>query len=314
MNYLRVRIASITGEAAAVVVLELQPVAGGIALPGAAAGAHIDLHLANGLARSYSLLDPGEAPRRYRIAVGLDAASRGGSKFVHERLRAADEIAISAPRNNFPLAEDASHSILIAGGIGITPLQAMAKRLHALGKSWQLHYCARTRTDAAFVKELEAFGAAVAFNFDHEPGGRLLDIPRVIAAAPAATHFYCCGPALMMQAFERATAALAPAVVHKEYFSGSGGKATGGFSVALAKTGRSFAVPEGRSILDVLMDAGIEVTHSCTEGVCGSCETRVLEGVPDHRDLILSDEEKQAGKTMMICCSGSRTDRLVLDL
>jgi vanillate O-demethylase ferredoxin subunit len=118
----------------------------------------------------------------------------------------------------------------------------------------------------------------------------------------------------MMRAFEQATATLAPAVVHREYFSGTGEQAAGGFSVALAKTGRTFAVPEGRSILEVLLEAGIATEHSCTEGVCGSCETRVLDGVPDHRDLILTEEEKQAGKTMMICCSGSRTERLVLDL
>jgi vanillate O-demethylase ferredoxin subunit len=244
--------------------------------------------------------------------------SRGGSTWVHDKLRTGDIVTISAPRNNFPLAEDAKHSLLIAGGIGVTPLWCMMQRLTTLGRSFELIYCARTPKDAAFRERMEAHSAPngkVTFNFDGVPGGKMLDIAAVTGAAAPDTHIYCCGPLPMLEAFEAATKDLPSERVHVEYFTAKEAPAAeGGFTVVLAKSGKSFQIAPGKTILETLLDAGMNVASSCLEGVCGTCETRVLEGVPDHRDVVLTDSERKASKTMMICCSGSKTDKLVLDL
>ncbi len=289
--------------------------AGGEPLPPFSAGAHIDLYLPGGMVRSYSLVNPQEERHRYVIAVNRDAASRGGSRYVHEQLASGSALSVAPPRNNFPLAEDAAHSLFIAGGIGITPLWCMIQRLEGLGRAWQLVYCARTRRQAAFVEELARLGPAVTFNFDHEARGRMVDIPALVEAAPPEAHLYCCGPLSMLEAFERAASQRPPAQVHVEYFSAARPKAAeGGFTVVLARSGLSFRVREGKTIIDTLIENGVDAVYSCLEGVCGTCETRVLEGIPDHRDLVLSKEERAANRTMMICCSGSKTDKLVLDL
>jgi ferredoxin-NADP reductase len=286
----------------------------GGALPPTQAGAHIDVHLPNGIVRQYSLVEAEAEPYAYVVGVKRDPASRGGSSLIHERLRVGTTLAISAPRNNFPLVETAPHSILVAGGIGITPIHAMMRRLQAIGADWQLHFACRSRADAAFLDELARL-PQVTFSFDDENGGRFLDFPGIVAAAPPGAHFYCCGPTPMLRAFEAATAGLATERVHVEYFAASSASAVeGGYVVALARAGREFAVPPGQTILGVLRDNGIDVSYSCEEGVCGACETRVLSGEPDHRDTILSATERAAGKTMMICCSGCKSDRLVLDI
>lgn len=315
---LRVRVHSVTWEAEGIFSYELRDPAGA-ALPEFTAGSHIDLNLPSGLVRSYSLVNPQTERHRYVVAVQKDRASRGGSTWVHEKLRTGDIITISAPRNNFPLAEDAKHSLLIAGGIGVTPLWCMLQRLGALGRSAELIYCVRTRKEAAFREAIVALGeksgAKVTFNFDGEPGGKMLDIAAVAAAASPETHLYCCGPLPMLEAFEAATKNLPPERVHVEYFTAKEAPAAeGGFTVVLAKTGRSFQIAPGKTILETLLDAGLNVASSCLEGVCGTCETKVLEGIPDHRDVVLTDSERKANKTMMICCSGSKTDKLVLDL
>ncbi len=317
-SLLRLRVQVATWEADGIHSYELRDPAGA-GLPGFAAGAHIDLHLANGMVRSYSLTNPQDERHRYVVAVQKDRASRGGSSWLHQNLHIGDMVAVTAPRNNFPLAEGAPHSIFIAGGIGITPLWCMIQRLAALGRPFSLYYCVRRREEAAFRAALDAVaerpGAKVIFNFDGEPGGKLLDIKSVIAAAPAKAHLYCCGPLPMLEAFEAATAELPRERVHVEYFTAKDAPAAeGGFTVVLAKSGQSFVVPPGKTILETLTDAGLEVASSCLEGVCGTCETKVLEGVPDHRDVVLTDAERKANKTMMICCSGSKTPRLVLDL
>lgn len=315
---LRVRIHAVTWEAEGILSYELRDPAGA-ALPPFTAGSHIDLNLPTGLVRSYSLTNSQDERHRYVVAVQKDRASRGGSTWVHDKLRTGDIVVISPPRNNFPLAEDAPHSLLIAGGIGVTPLWCMLQRLTALGRSAELIYCVRTRKEAAFREPIEAAGgksgAKVTFNFDGEPGGKLLDIAAVVAAAAPETHLYCCGPLPMLEAFEAATKDLPRERVHVEYFTAKDAPAAeGGFTVVLAKSGKSFLIAPGKTILETLLDAGINVASSCLEGVCGTCETRVLEGVPDHRDVVLTDNERKASKTMMICCSGSKTDRLVLDL
>jgi vanillate O-demethylase ferredoxin subunit len=310
---LQLRVKATTWEAPNILSYDLRA-PDGRELPPFTAGAHVDIHLGNGLIRSYSLLNSQAERHRYVIGVQKDAATRGGSKWVHERIRTGELVTISAPRNNFPLVEHATHSILFAGGIGITPIMSMVERLAALGRSWELHYCARTRSNAAFVDRLER-RPEVHFNFDGEPGGSVLDLAAIVRSASDQTHFYCCGPLGMLGAFEQATASLAGERVHVEYFSAKEPPAqSGGFTVVLAKSGREIPIPAGKSILDTLLDAGIDIAHSCKEGVCGTCETPVLDGVPDHRDLILTKEEQAANRSMMICCSGAKTERLVLDL
>ena len=303
-------------------VFEFAPVAGGV-LPAAAPGAHIDLHLPGGAAggrvRSYSLLLSADlavdaAQSYYRVGVKRDAHSSGGSRYLHEQMRVGMTLEISPPRNHFPLHEGDAPSVFIAGGIGITPIWSMLQRQAARGFAWALHYASRTREEAAFAAELQAL-PAVHLHIDAEQQGQVLDIAAIVAAAPAGAHFYCCGPKPMLAAFEAATADVPAQRVHLEYFSAKQEAASaGGYTVVLARSGRELAVPEGRSILDVLREAGVEVGYSCEQGVCGACETKVIAGTPDHRDSILTTSEREASRSMMICCSGSHSARLELDL
>ncbi len=309
---LKLIVKSATWEAPDIHTYDLRAPEGG-ELPPFTAGAHIDLTLPNGLIRSYSLTNPQSERHRYVIGVQKDRATRGGSKWVHENLRPGMVLSVNGPRNNFALNESAEKTLFIAGGIGVTPMVSMTQRLTQLGRDWELIYCARKKATTAFLEALK--GGNVRYNFDEEPGGRMLDIAAAVNAAPPNAHLYCCGPLPMLAAFEAATAHLPRERVHVEYFSAKEPPSVeGGFKVVLAKSGREFTVPPGKTILDTLLDAGLDIPYSCMEGVCGTCETRVLEGVPDHRDLILTEEEHAAGKTMMICCSGAKTEKLVLDL
>lgn len=286
---------------------------GGV-LPGAEPGAHIGLFLPNGMERQYSLVSTGETLTEYVVGIKRDAGSRGGSRYIHDELRVGMTIPVAAPRNNFRLVEDAAHVVLLAGGIGITPIYAMTRRLRSLGRPWSLHYCCRSRTDAAFVQELEAFDE-VSLYFDDERPGQFPPIARMVEAAPSDAHLYCCGPTPMLAAFEAACAGRPPDRIHVEYFTQKYALAReGGYLVELNRAHRQFSIPPGKSILHVLQEAGIAVASSCEEGVCGACETRVISGIPDHRDAILSDQERKANATMMICCSGCKGERLVLDL
>lgn len=288
------------------------------ALPAFEAGAHIELLLAPQLVRSYSLLNTPGVTDRYEIAVHLHPDSRGGSRHVHEVLQVGDALWSSSPRNNFPLHEDAARSCLIAGGIGITPLLSMVRRLSQMGRPWQLHYCARTARHAAFLGLLQELAAAsgnqVFLHFDQEPGGSALRIGELVRETDEDTHFYCCGPVGMLADFEACTAHCAQRA-HVEYFSARQQAAVaGGYTVELARSGRVLVVPAGRTILDVVLEAGIDVSYSCCEGICGSCETTILAGQADHRDALLTPEERQAQQSMMICCSGALSPLLVLDL
>lgn len=313
---------SITYEAEHILGFELVALTPGQPLPAFTAGAHIDLHLstpAGALVRSYSLLNDPRETHRYCIGVNRDPKSRGGSRHVHEALRAGQVLTISAPRNNFPLDESAPFNVFIAGGIGITPMLGMIARSQALGTPWRLHYAARTRQHAGFLDLLATYpgqpGAEVVLNFDQEPGGQMLNLNRVVDALPAGAHVYCCGPLPMLEAYEQATAGLPPERVHREYFAAKDAAATaGGFTVELARSHKTLTVPEGKTILDCLIEIQVEPPFSCREGVCGTCEVRVLEGTPDHRDLVLTDAERAAGDRMMVCCSGAKSSRLVLDL
>jgi vanillate O-demethylase ferredoxin subunit len=307
------RVKSVTWEAPNILSYELAPL-DGAELPPFTAGAHIDLILPVGLTRSYSLVNSQVERHRYVIAVQKDRATRGGSEWIHKNLRAGDTVSVDGPRNHFALDEAAQKSIFIAAGIGITPIMSMIERMNSLGRDWELTYCARTRAGAAFLASLENDPRA-RFNFDGEPGGRLLDIAALVSKAPADAHFYCCGPLPVLEAFESATRELPSERVHLEYFAAKElAPAEGGFTVVLAKSGRQLAVAPGKSILDTLRDSGLDVPYSCGQGVCGTCDTHVLEGIPDHRDFILTKNERASNKRMMICCSGAKSEKLVLDL
>lgn len=286
-------------------------------LPAFTAGAHIDLLLPSGLTRSYSLINPQNERHRYVIAVRRETVSRGGSKFLFDTARVGNTFKIVALRNAFPLAETARESIFFAGGIGITPLYCMIQRLSELGRGWTLHYCVNRRERAVFLNELEALAARssgrLVLHISSETGKRF-DLSQAIAAAPEDAHLYCCGPVSMLQAFREATQSRPPEFVRSEAFQPTQEAAAGGFTVVLARSGIEVHVPEDASILDALLEAGVDASYSCHEGVCGACEVTVLEGIPDHRDEVLSAQERAANKTMMICRSGCKGDRLVLDL
>jgi ferredoxin-NADP reductase len=284
-------------------------------LPPFKPGAHVDVHLPNGLTRSYSLLNAGDAPDRYVIGVKHDPKSRGGSRYMHEHLRVGTAISLSPPRNHFPLDEDAAHTVLIAGGIGITPILCMAQRLERIGASWEMWYACRSQAELAFLPELTRFGGRVHLHLDEE-AKTILDLAGIIAAAPAGAHFYCCGPSPMLTAYEAAAAARAPGTVHLERFGAAPAFTTAGdgFVVHLARTGIELVVPTASTLLEVLTNHGIAIDSSCQAGICGCCEVAVLEGEVDHRDEVLTASARASHKTMMACCSRAKSARLVLDL
>ena len=287
-------------------------------LPAFDAGSHIDLHLPNGMVRSYSLLNDCSERHRYVLGVLKDGKSRGGSKAVHEQLRVGMRIDISAPRNNFQLHEEASHSVLVAGGIGVTPILCMARRLRTLGKSFEVLYFARSRQHAAFLDDLQALGAQMHLHFDDAQGGPP-DLKALLSTRNTANaHYYACGPAVMLDAFENHCQSLGYTQAHIERFSAvevaasSDAKQT--YTVELKRSGKVIEITPDISLLAALQAANADFMTSCEEGICGSCETRVLEGIPDHRDSVLSPAEQATNQMMMVCVSGCKSERLVLDL
>jgi ferredoxin-NADP reductase len=287
---------------------------GGQALPAYSPGAHIDVHLPNDLTRQYSLTRPFQDGAPYAIGVKRDASSRGGSAYFHDSVKPGDRLKISRPRNNFPLVESAEESVLIAGGVGITPIWCMVQRLAECQRPWRLIYAARQRGEAAFVDEIARLGGDVRFHFDDEQGG-VLDLGAAVGRLKGDIHAYCCGPAPMLDAFKQACAGHYDDCVHVEYFTSAVPAAVeGGYEIELARRDITMTVPAGKTILETLLDAGIDYPYACQQGVCGSCEARVISGTPDHRDMILTADEKAANWSMMICCSGSLGPRLVLDI
>lgn len=307
-------------EAQGIISVELRPAAAGVVFPGFEPGSHIDLHLPNGLVRSYSLVNPAGADRqRYVVGVLNDRNSRGGSRYVHEQLRVGMTLPISAPRNNFRLHESAPRSVLVAGGIGVTPICCMLQRLMALGQSADVIYCARTRSEAAFVADIAGLASErvrLTWHFDDEQGGSP-NLQQLLTGYPLDTHFYGCGPAPMLNAFEKACEVLGYENAHVERFAATRAEtpaASGSYVVELQRSGRSLRVEAGRSILDTLLDAGLTPDFNCREGVCGACETKVICGEVAHRDSILTKQEQAANKSMMICVSHGKGAALVLDL
>ncbi|ACD18622.1 PDR/VanB family oxidoreductase [Paraburkholderia phytofirmans] len=316
-----VEVRGIRIEAETVRSFELWPVSG--ELPPFTAGAHIDVHLSHGMTRQYSLTNSLER-HRYVIAVQRDPGGAGGSMSMHDSVALGSRLIVSAPRNYFPLNEAAVHSVLIAGGIGVTPLLAMVRRLCQLGLSWDFYYCARVPARAAFLSELKELAAttypdrALHCVFDGEAGVTSLNLGDVRAAHRPDSDFYCCGPAPLMDAFSTTFASLPPERVHLEYFKApvadTLGEAEGAFTVTLSRQGKTLVVPPNRSILEVLRENGVPMLSSCRQGICGTCETRVVEGVPDHRDHVLTPAERASNQTMMICVSRCKGEALTLDI
>ncbi len=291
--------------------------ADGAPLPAFSAGSHIDVHLPGGLVRQYSLCNDDQETHRYRIAVLRDAASRGGSAAMHEKVQAGDTLTISAPRNHFPLVPS-PFTLLLAGGIGITPLLCMAQRLAATGRDFRLHYCTRSLSRTAFKDSVAAFGERARLHLDDGDAARKLDLPAALTAAPAGTHLYVCGPAGFIDfVVSTAKAAGWPADrIHLEYFGAAPQDNAGdqAFQVRIASTGQTYTVPADKTVVTALQEQGVEVLVSCEQGVCGTCLTRVLEGECEHRDMYLTDEEKARHDQFLPCCSRARSPLLVLHL
>jgi tetrachlorobenzoquinone reductase len=315
------RLSAIRSEARDVVSLHLGP-ASQIRFPPFEPGAHIDLWLGNGLVRSYSLVNAPEDSDRYVVAVLKEPGSRGGSRFVHETLRVGDIINISAPRNTFPLDDDDGTSVLLAGGIGITPIYCMMRHLVRSARPVHLIYCSRARDNAAFSDAIESLATThknlkVVWHFDSEEGGPPSLVHLLQSHGPEA-NYYCCGPTAMIDAFSAACASLDYRKTHIERFSRSAALTPdpkdSAFVVELARTGISLSVGADESILDAMINAGLSPDFSCKEGICGTCEMAVLSGEIEHRDEILSEDERRSGHTMMICVSRCKgKGPLVLD-
>lgn len=298
-----------------VAVIDLVPPQG-MSFPAFTPGAHIDLHLPYGLVRSYSLINPPSEACVYRLGVLHNPRGRGGSAFIHGHLRAGAQVRISAPRNQFPLLPTAGKAVLIAGGIGITPLLSMARHLKEQGTPCELHYYTRTGRAAPFVSELAELGCPV----NHYPGDAPQPRPQIselLARHGTGTHFYCCGPSSMLAAFVQACATQGIDTGYIERFAADlapASHASQGHDIVLARSGQRLFHSGTGSLLDTLIAAGLKPAYSCREGVCGACETQVLEGELEHRDSVLSDAERQRGRSMMICVSGCKGSTLVLDL
>jgi vanillate O-demethylase ferredoxin subunit len=282
---LQVRVARKAVEALDICTFELVA-PDGRALPAFSAGSHIDVQLPNGLTRQYSLCNQPDESHRYLIGVLRDAASRGGSAAMHDLVREGDVLTISAPKNHFPLAHEAQRHLLLAGGIGVTPILCMAERLAATGAAFEMHYCTRSRERTAFHDRIRAsaFAERVQFHFDDGDAAQKLDIAALLATPQPGTHLYVCGPK--------------------------------GFMDAVLATARARGWPEAQLHYEFFAAdvAPVEGDASCEQGVCGTCLTRVLEGTPDHRDLYLTPEEQAANDQFTPCCSRAKSARLVLDL
>lgn len=290
-------------------------------LPSWEAGAHVNVRLPDGDERSYSLVnsscDPAATtrPNAYLLGVRLEEASRGGSRYMHE-LKVDDVVQISAPSNNFPLEPSAKPIVLVAGGIGVTPLISMAARLTAKGDAFRMFYAGRSKDHLAFLSEAKAVApGCLSLHTDDRAG--IFDINGLMASLKDGEPFYLCGPTPMINAAIAKASELGwpKGRLHFEIFTAAAPTAGDQpFEVVLKQSGRTYAIPPDKTILEVLIEAGEEPLHDCKRGDCGICQTGVIEGVPDHRDYILSDAERASGKLMQICISRSKTPRLVLDI
>lgn len=314
-----VRVARKTPEAVDICTFELVRT-DGQGLPAFSAGSHIDVHLPSGLTRQYSLCNDATENHRYLIGVLRDPASRGGSRAMHDEIDEGMTLRISAPKNHFPIASDAPHSLLLAGGIGVTPVLCMAERMATIGHPFEMHYCTRSPERTAFRQRIAdaAFAPQVTLHFDDGAAEQKLAIEQILRAMPDQTHLYVCGPKGFMDwVLASARAAGWPETrLHFEFFGANVAPSTtdGAFDVQIASSGRVIRIPADRTVVQALGDAGVEVQVSCEQGVCGTCLTRVLQGEPDHKDLYLTPEEQAANDQFTPCCSRARSTLLVLDL
>ena len=291
----------------------------GAALPRFSAGAHVDVHLPGGLVRQYSLCNNPVETHRYLITVLRDPASRGGSAAMHDLVE-GQLIRISDPKNHFELVADARRSLLLAGGIGVTPILCMAEWLASEGAEFEMHYCTRSRARTAYVEHIAAGSFASRVHLHHDDGApeQILDAAQLLAAPEPGTHLYVCGPTRFMD-WVLSTARAAgwhEDQLHREYFAAAPIDTThdGSFEVQIASTGIVISVAADQTVVAALAARGIEVQTSCEQGVCGTCLTRVLGGIPDHRDMYLTPDEQAKGDQFTPCCSRAKTARLVIDL
>jgi ferredoxin-NADP reductase len=284
-------------------------------LPPFTPGAHIDVHLPNGMVRQYSLYSSPRERTRYRIAVQREKGGRGGSAYFQDAVREGDVLLVSLPRNHFPLAAQARKHLLIAGGIGITPIVSMVEELRRRSEPYELHFCARAPNEMPFrswAAPLVEQGAATLYFTRGEPRRRL-ELEALVKGAAPGTHIYCCGPERMIRAVAAAAEGRSPETMHYEHFGApTVAVSSGAFQVELARSKRIVPVPAGTTILAALREAGVELDASCEGGVCLTCKTRYLGGIPIHRDLVMKPAERR--EFMTPCVSGCASEKLVLDL
>jgi len=292
----------------------------GAPLPAFSAGAHIDLHLPGGLIRQYSLCNhPGEM-HRYEIAVLRDPNSRGGSLAVHDQVSEGDKLSIGEPRNLFPLDHGARRHLLIAGGIGVTPILCMAERLSHQGADFEMHYCTKTPEQTAFRERIgnSPFADRVSFHYSRIAPATRLDADALLSDPQPDTHLYVCGPNPFKDHILDTARGCGwdEALLHREYFAADEVDHEGdrAFEVMLAGSGEVIEIPADRSVLEVLLEREIDIPYACENGVCGTCVTRVLEGEPDHRDMFLTPDEKATNEEFAPCCSRAKSARLILDI
>ncbi len=318
---LRVVVTTKTPVADGVMSFEFAPIATPgepAVLPTAQPGAHIDVQLPNGLIRQYSLTNRSGDQERYVIGVKLEPESTGGSTCLHETVREGDVLAISAPRNNFPLRRSATRTILIAGGIGLTPLLAMAETLHAAGQPFEFHCFARSQAHLPFASRLEAMGASVTTHLGLDPSQTARAIEQALGRHEPAAHVYLCGPAPMLDAAQQiaADSDWPEDAVHFEYFANTNEvDRSSSFEISLARSSLTLSVGPGETILDVLRSNGVPLDASCQQGACGTCVVELLDGEPQHQDVHLKPSERAAGDRIITCVSRAAAgERLVLDI
>jgi ferredoxin-NADP reductase/nitrite reductase/ring-hydroxylating ferredoxin subunit len=312
---LRVQVAKKEMTAEGITSLRMETIKG--QLPTFQPGAHIDVHLQNGLIRQYSLTNgPGETDH-YTIGVKREPDSRGGSVSIHDDVKEGDVLAISAPRNNFPLRRDALHTVFVAGGIGVTPLIAMARALNAQGLSFEFHYFVRSQDHAAFKSEMGEFADALNLHEGLSPDETGAKLRAVLNAPGNARHLYVCGPGPMLEATRNIASGQGwdDAAIHFEYFKNTNElDDSNSFEIDLARSAMTLTVPAGKTILEVLRENGVNMGSSCEQGACGTCRCGVIEGDVNHQDVYLSPSERAEGKSIMTCVSRAASDRLILDI
>ena len=316
-QWLRLTVANRQVVARDVVAFDLVDPAGA-ELPSFAAGAHVDVRTGDCLIRQYSLSNDPRERHRYRLGVLREANSRGGSLAIHAGFAEGETVEVGVPRNLFPLRSGSRVALLFGGGIGITPLLSMAYELNAGGSDFELHYCVRDPSRAAFRDELEAGPLAqrTIIHFDDGAPGQRLVVSELLAGADPGADIYVCGPAgFIDHVLGGARRAGWPDdLLHSESFDAAADLDGDGFELIAARSGRRFTIPAGSSAAKVLIAAGIDLAVSCEQGICGTCLTDVIEGIPDHRDLVQSEEEKASNKRIALCCSRSITPTLSVDL